>query len=244
VRFGQLVVEQRAVKEIDINPLVVSPDGFLALDARMALNPPELSEKDLPKLAIAPYPSQYVRASKLRDGRPITIRPIRPEDEPRMVKFHEALSDRSVHFRYFHMMNLSQRVAHERLARVCFIDYDCEMALVAETGSEIIGVGRLSKLHGEAEAEFAVVVRDQFQGLGLGTELLRTLIEVARREDVSRIVGYVLPENRAMQRLCEKVGFQLHYDIDEGVLRAEIDVHGLPPPLAGADSGISPDRVI
>jgi acetyltransferase len=244
VRFGQLVVEQRAVKEIDINPLVVSPDGFLALDARMTLNPPELSEKDLPKLAIAPYPSQYVRASKLRDGRPITIRPIRPEDEPSMVKFHEALSDRSVHFRYFHMMNLSQRVTHERLARICFIDYDREVALVVEAASEIIAVGRLSNLHGEAEAEFAVVIRDRFQGLGLGTELLRTLIEVARREEVARIVGYVLPENRAMQRICEKVGFQLHYDTDEGAFRAEIDLHGSPPPLAGAYSGISPDRVI
>jgi acetyltransferase len=118
------------------------------------------------------------------------------------------------------------------------------MALVAEAASEIIGVGRLSKLHGEAEAEFAVVVRDRFQGLGVGTELLGALIEVARREDVARIVGYVLPENRGMQRLCEKVGFQLHYDTDEGALRAEIDLHGPSPVLSGADRGISTDRAV
>src|SRR5437762_7117455 len=104
VRFSQLVVEQRAIREIDINPLLVSEDGFLALDARIAINPPELATKDLPNLAIVPYPAQYVTSSRLLDGSPVTLRPIRPEDEPEIVRFHEALSDRSVHFRYFHMM--------------------------------------------------------------------------------------------------------------------------------------------
>jgi len=224
VRFSQLVVEQRAISEIDINPLLVSAAGFLALDARVVLHPPELAEKDLPKLAIAPYPSHYVRSLTLKDGAPVTIRPIRPEDEPRMVKFHEALSDRSVYLRYFHMMNLSQRVAHERLARICFIDYGSEMVLVVERASEIIAVSRLNKRRGAGEAEFAVLVSDQFQYLGLGTELLNTLIAVARRENITRIVGDILPENRAMQRACEKAGFRLRYDIHDAVTKAEIDV--------------------
>jgi acetyltransferase len=179
------------------------------------------------------HASQYVRSLTLKDGRPVTIRPIRPEDEPRMVKFHEALSDRSVYYRYFHMMNLSQRVAHERLARICFVDYHNEMVLVVErTGpeadSEIIAVGRLNTPPGGDEAEFAVIVSDQFQKLGLGTELLAALIDVARRENVARIVGYILSENRAMQRACEKAGFQLHYDIGDGVMKAEIHVSADP----------------
>ena len=104
------------------------------------------------------------------------IRPIRPEDEPLLVAFHESLSERTVSLRYFHAMKLSTRVAHDRLTRICFIDYDREMALVAERqdpevdgGREILGVGRLSKLHGTDEAEFALLVADRFQKHGLGT---------------------------------------------------------------------------
>ena len=106
------------------------------------------------------------------------LRPIRPEDEPLLVKFHGTLSERSVSLRYFHAMKYTARVAHERLTRICFIDYDREMALVAdrknpESGEhEIIGVGRLSKIRGTEDAEFAIVVSDPFQRLGLGTELL------------------------------------------------------------------------
>jgi len=124
VRFSQLVIEQRVIQEIDINPLLVSSHGLLALDARVVLHPPELREEELPRTAIRPYPSQYAEAWLMKDQRSVTIRPIRQEDEPMMVRFHETLSDRSVHFRYFHLINLSQRVAHERLAPYCFIDYD------------------------------------------------------------------------------------------------------------------------
>ena len=104
------------------------------------------------------------------------VRPIRPEDEPLMIRFHEQLSERSVFLRYFQDLNLSQRTAHERLTRICFIDYDRDMALVAVRTSkgepEIVGVGRLCKDHGTASAELAAVVRDDLQGQGLGTELV------------------------------------------------------------------------
>ena len=124
----------------------------------------------------------------MKDGTAVTIRPIRPEDEPLMVKFHETLSERSVYLRYFHLMNLEQRIAHERLTRICFIDYDREMALVAErrnpeTGeSEILGVGRLMKIHGTNEGEVAVLVSDKWQGHGLGKELLARLLIVGADE--------------------------------------------------------------
>lgn len=151
----------------------------------------------------------------MRDGTPVKIRPIRPEDEPLAVKFHQTLSEQSVYFRYFHLMKLSQRTAHERLMRLCFIDYDREMALVAdyknpETGEhEILAVARLSKMHGVNEAEFSLMVSDRYQRQGLGTELLHRLIDVARTEHLDLVSAEILPENTAMQRVSEKVGFTL-----------------------------------
>jgi acetyltransferase len=120
VRFSRLVLELRAVREIDINPVLVSADGVVALDARVLVHDREISEDQLPRPAIRPYPSEQVASWALKDGTPVTIRPIRPEDEPLMVKFHRALSERSVYMRYFHLISLDYRVAHERLTRICF----------------------------------------------------------------------------------------------------------------------------
>jgi acetyltransferase len=230
VRFSYLVVEQRQIKEIDINPLLASPGRLLALDARVVLHRPDISEDELPKLAIRPYPLQYVQPWTLLDGTPVTLRPIRPEDEPLMVKFHETLSDRSVYFRWLHMLGLSQRVAHERLIDICFIDYDREMALVADYHNpqteqdEIIGVGRLIKAHGENEAEFAILVTDQFQRKGLGAELLRRLIQFGHDEKLQRLTGDIDPENRGMQETCKKFGFRLQYSLEEQLMKAELEL--------------------
>ncbi|HEX6290161.1 MAG TPA: bifunctional acetate--CoA ligase family protein/GNAT family N-acetyltransferase [Herpetosiphonaceae bacterium] len=235
VRFSQLVVEQRRIKEIDINPLLAAFDparqpSLLALDARVVLHDADVRDDDLPRPAIRPYPSQYVMRWSLRDGTPVTIRPIRPEDEPLLVTFHQTLSDRSVYLRYFHPMALQTRTTHERLARMCFIDYEREMALVAErerpeTGEqEIVAVGRLMKLHGKHEAEFALLIGDQYQGQGIGTALLSQLVRVGRDEHLSRIVAEILPENRGMQHVAEKVGFRLHYQLREQMTHAVIDL--------------------
>src|SRR6202041_1857154 len=131
-------------KEIDINPLLATSDRLVALDARIVVHGREMSQEQLPKLAIRPYPARYVSAWTMKDGVEVLIRPIRPEYEPAMVKFHETLSERSVYLSYFHLMNLPQRVAHERLTRICFIDYDREMALVAARRGEILAVARLT----------------------------------------------------------------------------------------------------
>ena len=155
-----------------------------------------------------------------RDGKQtkewkLLFRPIRPEDEPRMVKFHETLSDESIYLRYFHMENLSARVAHERLIRKCFIDYDREMALVAERVEpdagehEIVAVGRLTKTRMAREAELAVLVSDRYQRHGLGTELRAPLIQVARGEEVQGIVANILPENLGMRALADCFGFRI-----------------------------------
>jgi acetyltransferase len=220
VRFSQLVVEQRRIKEVDINPLLTSPEGVLALDARIVLYGREVVDEDLPRAAIRPYPSQYVSQWKTNSGVDVLLRPIRPEDEPMMVKFHETLSDKSVYLRYFHMENLSTRVAHERLIRKCFIDYDREMALVADrvapdTGQhEILAVGRLGKSRTFKEGEVAVLVSDQCQRLGLGTELLRRLIQVARDEKLEEIVANILPENLSMRALANRFGFKIRESND------------------------------
>jgi len=227
VRFSRLVVEQPWIKEIDINPLLATPDRLVALDARIVVHGPETGQDELPKLAIRPYPSRYVSTWTMKDGAEVLIRPIRPEDEPMMVKFHATLSERSVYLRYFHLMNLSQRVAHERLTRICFIDYDREMALVAERRnpasgeSEILGVARLTRVLGTNDAEVAVLVSDQFHGRGLGKELLGRLVIVGGDEKLASLKADILPDNRDVMRICEKLGFTLRHSVEDEVVKAE-----------------------
>jgi acetyltransferase len=228
VRFSQLVAEQRWIKEIDINPLVVSASGLIALDARMVLHSAEVREDELPRPAIRPYPSQYVARCRLRDNTVAILRPIRPEDEPLMIEFHKTLSEQSVRFRYFSLLKLETRIAHERLTRICFNDYDREIALVIDYKNpqtarhEILGVGRLSKLHGLDEAEWAIIISDQWQGHGLGTKLLRLLVEIGRNEKLSRLIAHILPDNSVMQHISKKVGFHLRFDSTADEWKAEL----------------------
>ena len=226
VRFSQLVAEQHWIKEIDINPLLASPDRLIALDARIILYPQDTKKEEIPRLAIRPYPKQYVRHGTMKNGEEILVRPIRPEDEPLLIKLHQVLSERTVYLRYFQPLRLSQRTAHDRLTRICYIDYDREMALVVEHKKkddgtpEIIAIGRLSRLHGKDEAEMAVLVDDRFQHQGLGTELYRRLVEVARDEHLGSVVSTILSENREMQTICRKLGFQLESSIEDGTVQA------------------------
>jgi acetyltransferase len=225
VSFSQLIVEQPQIREIDINPLLVSPEGMIALDARVLLHT-TADFADRPVPAILPYPTKYVQQWESRKGDCLTIRPIRPEDEPLMVLFHQNLSEESVYLRYAHTVKLTQRIAHERLTRICFIDYDREMLLVADykdpqtSEHEILAVARLSKLHGTNEAEFALIVSDHYQNQGLGTELLRQLLEIGKEEQLDAIVGYILTSNYMMQSICRKLGFQFQPDRETGMLKA------------------------
>jgi len=247
-RFSQLVVEQPWIKAIEIHPLMVLPPfagesggatRVVALDARILLHEPTLRENQLPRPAIRPYPTQYVEPFDLKDGALVTIRPIRSEDETLLVHFHEKLSEQSVYLRYFHALNLSQRIAHDRLARIATNDYDREIALVvercmppcpegAEDGAaparELLAVARLTKIQNTGDAEFAVLIRDDMQRQGLGKMLLAKLVEIGRAEGVKRIVGEILPENIGMKRVTEKLGFKLRYDIEEGLTHAVLEL--------------------
>jgi acetyltransferase len=230
VRFSQLVAEQRWIKEIDINPLLASDQALMALDARVVLHPPEIKVEEIPRLAIRPYPEQYVAEFAMSDGQHVTIRPIRPEDEPAMVRFHQTLSERSVYLRYFHVTSLSNRIEHNRLTRICFIDYDREIALIALRShptthkQEVMAVGRLSKLHGKNEAEFSILVSDLHQRRGLGTELLRRLIDIGRAEKLDRITAAILPENHEMQTVASRLGYELKLSGDTDLVNAAINL--------------------
>jgi acetyltransferase len=223
IRFSLLVADLPRIKEADINPLLASPDAITALDARIVLHDWHICDQDLPRAAIRSYPSVYVKNWTTRNGLWMTIRPIRPEDEPRMVRFHESLSDHSVYLRYFHHMGLSARVTHERLSRICFVDFDRAIVLVAESpDGDIVAVGRLMRSQFSPEAEFALLVSDAWHGRGLGTELLCSLLSAARNEGIHRVWGQILTENHTMQEICRQLGFEAHYSIEDGVVEASI----------------------
>jgi acetyltransferase len=229
VRFSQLVVEQPWIREIDINPLLATPEHLLALDARVMVHDSTMVAERLPRPAIRPYPSQYVWEFQLKDGTQVTIRPIRPEDEPLMVQFHTTLSERSVYLRYFCSLSLSTRVEHERLVRICFGSYDRGFALVAdhkvpETGQhEVLGVGRFSAIN-RNEAEAAVLVSDRWQGRGLGTELLAGAARVARLERFKRLSGEILRDNLPTQAIFKKVGYTLRAMEDPSSVSAVLEL--------------------
>lgn len=229
VRFSQLVVEQPWIQEIDINPLLVSHERIIALDARMVLFPADATSESLPRPAIRPYPRQYVRPWVSKGGDTLEIRPIRPEDEPLLVKFHHNVSERSVYLRYFSMMKLGQRISHDRLSRLSFIDYDREMALVAtrigaDGEPEILGIGRLTKAFGRGDAEYGLLINDLYQKQGLGTELLKGLIEVGKAEGLKQIWAYVLQENLGMLKINKALGFTQKFDTEEKLMRVHLDL--------------------
>jgi acetyltransferase len=225
VRFSSLVAEQRMIQEIDINPVLATGNELVVLDARIVLYPRNTPASDLPRLAIRPYPAQYQGIWFGRNAREFHIRPIRAEDEPAIVSLHRNLSEQSVHQRYFSALSLDFRTAHSRLTRVCCVDYDRELALVAEMANskEIVGVARFIR-EGQTDAEFAIVVRDEFQNSGLGSELLGRLLDAARAEGIGRIHSFVLRENVGMLRLCRKLGFQLRDDTDPELVVAELEL--------------------
>lgn len=220
VRFSQLLVEQPLIKELDINPLLASPERLLALDARVVVYPEGVDVSKLPRPAIAPYPQQYVASFRTKKGTELTIRPVRPEDEPAMVAFHHRLSAETVRARFMADFVLSERVAHERLTRVCFVDYAREMAVIAEDAAgEIVAASRVLR-RSDGAAEFSVMIADALQGQGLGKELLKRMVGAAKDLGFPRVVAEMLPDNAIMIDLFRKAGFRLVEDAAAGRTRA------------------------
>jgi len=231
VRFSHLVLDQPWIKEIEINPLLVCRDQIVALDARVLLYNPDTDESQLTPPAIRPYPVQYVQPFITRSGEELLIRPIRPEDEPMMGAFNRKLSPHSIYLRYFHPVSPQHLTSHRQLATMCFIDYDRTMTLVAERTlpngrTDIVGMGQLTRLITSNDAEFAILIIDEYQRTGLGTELLKRLLDIGREEGVEKIMAEILPENEGMRRVCEKLGFTFTRVPGSRIIYAEVELAG------------------
>ncbi|WP_031497631.1 GNAT family N-acetyltransferase [Bryobacter aggregatus] len=225
VRFARLVSEVPVIRELRLD-LAVDPSGAAWVSSvRATSQPAGLAPEHWPRCVIRPYPRQYEHPVVLRDGSAATIRPIRPEDESRLVDFHNDLSERSVYLRYLQFLKFEERISHERLARVVFNDYARELALVVEQNSRILGVGRMQRnpLRME-EAEVAFLVRDSAQGQGIGSALVTNLIDAARREGLRHLIAELLSDNQPMRRLLERAGFRMRLGSDGRTLLASLSL--------------------
>lgn len=209
VNFSNMIVDFPEIGEIDINPVVIAQGKACALDARIILDLDQVDHKTLyPHLVITPYPSRYVTTWHLRDGTDVALRPIKPEDEPLESEMLTTLSQESLRVRFF---SIIKDISHDMLTRFCNIDYDREMAMVAEinTGGtrRIIGISRLIVEADGKKAEYAIVIHDDFQGKGLGYKMVDMLIGIAQDKGLDEIYGIVLSENSKMLKVVEKLGF-------------------------------------
>lgn len=210
VRLSNLIIDFPEVKEVDINPLVVTATSAVALDARIVLDK-ETVQKGIPEyghLIITPYPTRYVQPWTTKDGRSVLLRPIRPEDEPLERALIAGLSQDSMRFRFFYTI---KEITHDMLTRFCNIDYDREMAIIAEYTSNgtrrNVGVGRLVIRPERDTGEFATLVADDFQDTGLGLKLTDMLIGIAQEKGLQSIYGIVLADNVKMLNLARRLGF-------------------------------------
>lgn len=230
VRFSNMIVDLPEIAEMDINPLAVSEGKLRAIDARIIIDPTVTDRKSesYPHLITMPYPSKYVTPWRLKDGNEVILRPIRPEDEPMELELIKGLSTETSRFRFFQII---KDLPHDALVRFCNIDYDREMAFIAETtdtdGDRArrieIGVSRLILDPNKKRGEFAVVIADKYQGRGLGTKLVDMLIEFARDKDVESIYGVIMSSNMAMIRLCEKLGFTTRREQDSVISELKLN---------------------
>lgn len=212
MRLSYLVADYPEIKELDVNPLLVTPTGAIALDARVVLEPPAaLKPRAYSHLAIRPYPDEFKRVAKLKDGTQVLLRPIRPEDEP---MWHTLLAGCSKETLWFRFRYLFKETTHEMATRFCFIDYDRELAIVAEHQRadgvrEILGVGRLVADSDRTDAEYAVLVADAYQGRGLGSVLTDYCLEICQQWGINKVVAETAPENRRMISMFVHRGFTL-----------------------------------
>ncbi len=239
VRLSQLIIDYPRIAELDINPLLGSGEGLFALDARIVLTEPGAAAA---KLAIHPYPNQYTHTWTVPPATAshpseelqisVTIRALRPEDEPLIVKMFESFSEYTIRMRFFRMI---KQLSRQTLIRLCHLDYDREMALAAihldaNGAACILGVARYYLDPTQDEAEFAVAISDLWQRRGLGSHLMQRLIEVARERKIMRLIGVVFADNDGMLQLGKRLGFREVPDEEEGIVRLVLDLHAHAAP--------------
>jgi acetyltransferase len=224
VRFSQMMVDFPQLKEFEINPLFINENEALSLDARGVINKERLNTKPHENLVISPYPEKYISLWKLRDGRTVILRPIKPEDEPLWLEMFHNFSQESLHFRLFQTI---VQPAHEYSVRYCNIDYDRELAIVAETEEggkrKMLGVVRLNLAPSEKTGEISFIVTDTWQGQGLGSKMVDYMIEISKDKKLETINAIMLPDNYKAIKLLREMGFRIE-SMDDGTQRAILDL--------------------
>jgi acetyltransferase len=214
VKLAQLAADVPELRELDLNPVLADRSGIIAVDARAMvapLKPARRGPAGHPRFAIRPYPKEWERAAALRDGTRILVRPVRPEDEPLYGPFFAAVTPQDLRLRFFAPV---KEFGHRFIARLTQIDYARAMAFVAieETMGNMLGVIRLHADANYDSGEYAVLVRSDLKGRGLGYLLMQLIIEYARVEGLKTIEGQVLSENTAMLAMCKELGFDIALD--------------------------------
>lgn len=210
-RFSYMIIDNPEISEIDVNPIAIDESGSIALDAKIVLDPKTPLRKSDPysHLIISPYPKNWEKRIRTKSGKPVLLRPIRPEDEPLEAEMFRAMSDETQRFRFFHFI---KDITHEMLVRYTQIDYGREIAIIAELsdkGTKMAGVARIIGDPYNDTAEFAVVVADPWQGLGLGNALTDHVLEIAKQRKMKTINAHFLPDNHIVRHVFEERGFTI-----------------------------------
>ena len=226
VLFSQMLVDFPQLKEVDINPLFIDEKEAYAFDARIVIDRKKLFEKLEPHehLVITPYPKKYETMWKLRDGRTVLLRPIKPEDEPLWLEMFQNFSEESIRYRFFQII---KDTPHETRVRYCNIDYDREIAIVPELTEDgkrkILGVVRVGIEPDGKAGEIAFIVADPWQGLGLGTKLVDYAIEICKDMKLETLYAIMLVDNYRAISLMKKMGFTITY-MEDGTVRGTLNL--------------------
>jgi len=204
IRLGQLAADQPEIRELDINPLLADAAGIIAVDARLRIAPAQ--SPGSARLAIAPYPKELESAERLRDGTVLRLRPLRPEDEPMLHDLAAHMSAEDLRLRFFTPV---PGLTHPVAARLSQLDYDREMAILAECDGMALGVAHFFADPDRLRAEYAIAVRSDWKGRGVGFLLMTRLIHIARQRGIGELIGEVLRENQPMLQMCRELGFSI-----------------------------------
>ena len=224
--FSQLLVDFPQIKEIDINPLLISEKDACILDARIVIDKDKVCKKFEPHehMVISPYPKKYEILWLLKNGQEVLFRPIKPEDEPMWLEMFQSFSEESIRYRFFQML---KDTPHEVRVRYCNVDYDREIAIVAEIVEngkrKILGVSRVSIESDEKSGEIAFIVSDYWQGLGLGTKMVDYTLDIVKEKGIERIFAIMLQDNYRALSLTKKMGFKIDY-LSDGTVKATLDL--------------------
>jgi acetyltransferase len=213
IRVGQLAADHPEIRELDVNPLLADREGVVAVDTRIRIAPAEAIGAE--RLAIAPYPKHLERTERLRDGCVVHARPARPEDEPMVVDLFDHMSLEDLRLRFFAPI---RHLSHALAARLTQIDYDREMALLALQNATAVGIAHFYADPDRQRAEYAIAIRTDQKGRGIGYLLLTRLIDIARQWGIGELVGEVLRENERMLQMCRALGFRVAPDPEDGAV--------------------------